>query len=90
MSEFDFGSLLPEEERKSPMPTQTIVKRQYTPRKTKTDNLQAIRDFERVINCIHVNAHKAQRKMLEESIGSASVVTVRKWLSDKYLEALTQ
>lgn len=64
------------------------VKRTYTPKETKKDVIPLIKNFERVINCIHVNAHKAQRKMLEDTIGSASVVEVRKWLSDRYTEAL--
>lgn len=49
-----------------------------------------VSEFSRVINSIHVNQHIAQRQTLDDVIGSFSVPEVRKWLINRYTEALTK
>ena len=84
MSEFDelFGV-------EKPTPKPKVIK-EPRPRKKKVDNSQLIMDFSRVVNCIHVNIHQTHRETLKEIVGSYKVAEVRKYLTDKLLEALKQ
>ena len=45
-----------------------------------------LKDFMKIVNCIHVNNHKAQREVLIEVIGSYKVKDVRNYLIDLFVE----
>ena len=57
-------------------------------KKPKTPQSKVLSDFMRVLNSIHINRHLAQKQTLDEVVGSHSVIEVRKWLLDTFLEAL--